>query len=136
MINLAGWDGRPDCDTIVAGELALAGIDVLRETQRIGGEVPTRVTGRLKTANGDLLFARRWSYWSVSGLVPLSTARKLYATSVGRKDVRAAGDCTCPPPDKRVVRIRGHRYIDLYHIDSAEGLRLCCVQHRPAMGVF
>jgi hypothetical protein len=40
----------------------------------------------------------------VDGLVPLDVARELYADEVGKKDVRARGDCGCPSPDVLACR--------------------------------
>lgn len=37
-------------------------------------------------------------YWVVHGLVPIEIADALYLDPVGKKDIRAGGDCTCPPP--------------------------------------
>lgn len=48
--------------------------------------------------NLEFVFVRRWSYWSVTGYVPLDTAVKMYRDPIGKRDVRVAGHCGCPPP--------------------------------------
>ena len=43
---------------------------------------------------------QRW-YWIVEGgRLPIEAARELYADPVGKTDIRVAGHCGCPPPEK------------------------------------
>lgn len=92
MKNLAGVEA---CDTYIVGELSLAG--VLYETvQRRNTEVPFTKIGRL----GKFEFWRAWYYWVVNGLVPIEAAREMYDNPIGKRDVRVAGHCGCPPPDE------------------------------------
>lgn len=90
MINLAGID---DCDATVAGELALAGVPLVLGVLS-KGEVRTWVLGKL----GPFTFRRAWRYWMADGPVPIETAEQIYATDIGKHDVRAGGDCACRPP--------------------------------------
>lgn len=145
MINLAG---NKKCDRFIKEELTLAGIPIIEAVAK--GEVPYTVEGIL----GSFKFSRAWYYWVVYGPVPLDIAEKLYADPIGRKDVRVAGNCTCPPPHEwafpsveEVAKqikalgieslncgelaklcndgtINGTRYINTYHIDSLLGLKL------------
>lgn len=157
MRNLAGVD---DSDIWCAAELTAAGVPI--EVVERYGEPDTRVIGRL----GGIEFRRAWVYWIVKGLVPLDVAKRLYEDPVGRKAVRVAGHCGCPPPEdpwityrapdgqKVIVDPDGSQeamidrwiergalpasvkprfaksadgltaYVESYHIDSAEGLRL------------
>jgi len=135
MNNLAGWNsqqdaGLPSCDTIVAGELALAGIPVIRgEVSKI--EVATSITGRIGRPPPDcysaklhvacIVLHRAWYYWVAKGLVPLEVALRLYADPIGRKDVRVNGDCGCPPPEGHQLTWRdtkGHLLVVLSDEDK------------------
>ena len=113
MDNLAG---RPDASSVTHNELTKAGIDVIRSGLSKYSEVPTVYTGRL----GAFTFERAWYYWIARGPMPLDMARRIYNDPIGAQDVRVAGHCGCPPPDEWAL----HGFVDLYHIDSAEGLRL------------
>ncbi len=90
MQNLAG---HRDADTIVVDELTRCGIEVVKGEPSTG-EVPTCHTGRL----GGFTFTRAWYYWCVDGKMPLDAAIRLYSTPVGKRDIRAGGDCGCPDP--------------------------------------
>lgn len=72
-------------DRILESELTRAGVPVVR--------VPV-VHGAL----GHFKLERAWTYWRVIGPLPLHVAEELYATVVGKTDIRAGGDCTCPEP--------------------------------------
>ncbi len=89
MINLAGVK---TCDTQIRKELEEAGIYIYKTSS--GGEVPYHIIGGLK----GVTFRRVWYYWMVDCMIPLKTAEELYAHPDGRKDVRVAGHCACPPP--------------------------------------
>jgi hypothetical protein len=92
MKNLAGVK---NCDIYIKNELRSCGIDIV-EGKRVGGEVAASLQGKLK----DFTFQRAWYYWVVEGLVPLHVAQELYADEVGKTDIRVAGHCDCPAPEK------------------------------------
>jgi len=89
--NLAGDD---NCDAVILDELKLAQIP-WRRTVRVESEVRYSVFGHL----GEYFFSRKWNYWALEGLVPLSVAKKIFENPIGKTDVRAEGDCTAPDPD-------------------------------------
>jgi hypothetical protein len=92
MRNLAGVE---DADRFIRRELDEATVERVVHPERISNsEVPTMITGKL----GPFKFKRLWYYWSVRGPVPLAVAEELYADPEGRKSVRVAGHCGCPPP--------------------------------------
>lgn len=93
MENLAG---RVDCDKQIELELKRCGIEVVYLLAPMRREVPASTVGKL----GPFNFERAWYYWVVKGFVPLKVALELYKDPVGRTDVRVAGHCGCPPPDK------------------------------------
>lgn len=92
MINLAG---RSDAEQFVLKELREAGIPTVIDEERLKCEVSVPFAGQY----GSFWFERAWYYWMVSGKVPLEVAKQLYKDPVGRKDVRVAGHCGCPPPE-------------------------------------
>lgn len=92
MRNLAG---SKDSDIWCSAELTAAGIPI-EIVEKQYGEPQTRVKGRL----GGVEFSRAWYYWIANGRVPLDVAQRLHADPVGRKDVRVAGHCGCPPPEE------------------------------------
>ncbi len=118
MRNLAGDKG---CDPVIRRELAEAIVQIVEHGKRLDSQVPASVTGQL-TLNGESVFAfrRAWYYWTVSGNVPLAVAQEMYADPVGREDVRVAGHCGCPPPEKWAYS----GFVESYHIDSQRGLNL------------
>jgi len=148
MKNLAGNTG---CDPILRQELQTAGIEIVEHDSPLPREVPASVTGQL-TRKGEVgfTFTRAWYYWVVSGDVPLKVAKKMYQDPVGKKDIRVAGHCGCPPPEQwafpkvDVLRkrnllsvtfgelaemcnrgeIKAPRFVSTYHIDSQKGLNL------------
>jgi hypothetical protein len=91
--NLAG---DKKCDVQILGELEKAGINVIQHNKALDNEVTASITGQL----GRFTFVRGWYYWIVSGRMPIDAARKMYADPNGRKDVRVAGHCGCPPPEE------------------------------------
>jgi hypothetical protein len=94
--NLAGVDPAVT-DARIRGELQAAGIEVVEHEALLDHpEVHTHCAGKL----GGFAFQRNWYYWVVRGRVPLAVAEKLYADPVGKKTVRVAGHCGCPPPEK------------------------------------
>jgi hypothetical protein len=92
MKNLAGIK---ECDTYILVELAKADVPV-SIVEQDHTEVPYTVTGKL----GEFTFRRAWYYWVVNGRVPLGIAQKIYNNPNGVNDVRAGGNCSCPPPEK------------------------------------
>ncbi len=69
-----------------------------RETMsRLGVEV-VNVNGAEVGRFGAFLIGFRNYYFTVDGPCPLSVAEALYATPVGRTDIRAGGDGACRPP--------------------------------------
>jgi hypothetical protein len=118
MQNLAG---DKEANEVIRAELSAAGITVNDTGSLIPGEVLTTILGAL----GPFKFRRLWYYWSVTGDVPLSVAEAMYETPIGRRDVRVAGHCGCPPPSEWAERRRGvGLVVKSYHIDTAEGLKL------------
>jgi len=84
-------------DARIRGELQAAGIEVVKHKKLLDHpEVHTHCAGKL----GGFTFHRNWYYWGVEGRVPLAVAEKLYADPEGKKTVRVAGHCGCPPPEK------------------------------------
>lgn len=149
MKNLAGVE---TCDELILEELLEAGIQCMKIQRKDGEripEVPYTIIGILgghEQFNADdcqdlnktgwweshliqsvsFTFTRAWYYWVVTGYVPLSVAEELYEDSVGAKAVRSGGDCACRPPKTWLTRhpIVGMKVVNLYHIDSQEGLNL------------
>ena len=113
MINLAG---NLFCDRIIRKELSEAGIEIIQLSEPVKTEVPYSIFGKL----GDIIFKRAWYYYIVSCHIPLTIAEQLYENEIGKRDIRVAGHCGCPPPRKWL----NNGFIDLYHIDSQKGLSL------------
>jgi len=90
MQNLAGHARSTE---IITDELTRCGIEVV-ESDKALGEPKSMVKGKL----GKFEFQRAWYYYMVDGNVPLAVAEELYATKVGRSDIRVAGHCGCPEP--------------------------------------
>lgn len=116
MLNLAG---RGNCDEVIRRELTRARIPVV-EVARVNREVAYSVMGKL----GNLEFTRAWSYWVVSGPVPLNVALELYADPVGVTDIRVAGHAGCPSPADWSRTTASGRFVETYHIDTEVGLRI------------
>jgi len=93
MSNLAG---RMENNPFVTLELTLAGINIVQEDGK--GEVKYKYAGYLGSAC-EFKFTRAWTYWIVSGNVPLDIANELYADPEGKKYVRSGGDCGLRPPE-------------------------------------
>jgi hypothetical protein len=93
MINLAG---NQNCDGVIEQELKRSGIEIIQRDARFDSEVPASIFGKL----GPFIFTRAWHYWIVEGWTPLNVAEELYKDAVGRTDIRVAGHCGCPPPEK------------------------------------
>lgn len=98
--NLAGKDPAV-ADARIREELQAAGIEVVEHEALLNHpEVHTHCAGKL----GGFTFRRNWYYWVVRGRVPLAAAEKLYADPEGKRTVRVAGHCGCPPPEKWATR--------------------------------
>jgi hypothetical protein len=69
-------------------------------------------------------FKRNWTYWVVSGYVPLRVADELYSTDLGKRYVRSGGDAGLRLPLTWSTWVGGKRFVDCYHIDTQEGLNL------------
>lgn len=108
MRNLAG---DPDCDRYIEKELEMAKVELVRG-KRSTGEVAATITGKL----GDFTFERAWYYWVVKGPMPLEMAQKLYDDPIGKVEVRVAGHCGCPPPEKPWITWRDDEGNELIHI--------------------
>lgn len=106
MKNLAGVR---NCDLTIRAELEEARVPILDIGATSGGEVPFSLIGLLPSPTrphgstiGDpfaFRLTRAWYYWVAKGRVPLDVAHVLYEHPIGRKDVRVAGHCGCPPPE-------------------------------------
>lgn len=96
MINLAGVR---TCDLTIKDELERAEIEVVK-TETVNCEVPYSLKGILKTIYGNFEFKRAWSYWIVTGKVPLEISKKIFAHPEGKKYVRIFGHCGCLDPMK------------------------------------
>ncbi len=93
MRNLAG---AHYCDDVIHEELSQAGLTaIVVPRDEVHSEVPYTLEGQMR----GFKFRRAWRYWVVEGRVPIEAARDLYENPVGRKAVRAGGDCTCPEPE-------------------------------------
>ena len=133
MKNLAG---DVDCDIDIINELNEAGIPIIaRAPGVLRDEVPYHAFGRL----GEVVFTRAWYYWVVYSVgMPLISAKELYEDPVGRKDVRVAGHCGCPPPDKWLEHMKSlagiyEPCVCTYHVDSQEGLNLLVAKIQEVM---
>lgn len=93
MRNLAGVHYADD---VINEELSQAGVPIIEVPRdEVHSEVPYTLEGQMR----GFKFRRAWRYWVVEGRVPIEAARELYENPVGRKAVRAGGDCTCPEPE-------------------------------------
>lgn len=100
--NIAGWQ-QAYAEAQCSKELTRCGIDTYRLYIPVIGEVKSQIKGILKVNNKTFDFTRAWRYWIIEGQVPLDTAKQLYNTVVGRTDIRALGDCTCPEPTNKIA---------------------------------
>jgi hypothetical protein len=114
MRNLAGV---VDADTYIRGELDEAGVERVVHPEPVDrSEVPMRVTGRL----GSFTFRRLWYYYAVHGRVPLAVARELYEHPIGKRDVRVAGHCGCPPPSEWATHVDAEGFEVVEDPDGSE----------------
>ena len=148
MKNLAG---DSDCDEHIRRELERTGIEVVVHSKPVPQEVPATLTGQ-QTKNGVVVFTfvRAWYYWMVDGPVPIAVAEEIYATRIGKDDIRAGGNAGRVAPSEHVwpdthmvveqglakdgmtvidlVRVAKEHSIPLYvltyHIDTEVGLFL------------
>jgi hypothetical protein len=94
MINLAGPNYERNNKAILE-ELERVGLSPSSYDVRPNQEV---VTDFYAKWNG-ITFTRAWYYWVAHGPVSLDVAKALYATPVGKKDIRVGGHCGCIPPE-------------------------------------
>lgn len=105
MKNLAGAP-EDEVLTQVKSELSVARIEAVADTWVDGerGEVNTTMGGRIVVDpyNPDMTITlkRAWRYWIAKGPVALDIAKELYQDPAGRRDIRVAGHCGCPPPEQ------------------------------------
>jgi len=98
MINLAGVQS---CDKVILDELTIAKVPgVIRLPGRLHNEVPAGVIAHFEHGGQQYTLHRAWYYWVVNGLVLFHTAKKFYEDPEGRKNIRVAGHCACPPPEE------------------------------------
>lgn len=98
MHNISGFSPE-QTDHVVKRELDRARLPV--QTGGIQpGEIKTRYTSDYKGFH----FHRAWSYWVVTGPMPLSHAIELHQDPIGRDDIRIAGHCGCPAPEAPWVK--------------------------------
>jgi len=92
MINLAGVK---TCDETIKQELETAGIELVWISKRERSEVPSEYIGKCN----NFIFTRAWTYWVITGYMPLKYAKEMYANF---KDlgIRVAGHCGNPPPEE------------------------------------
>lgn len=102
MKNLAGVK---ECDQTIIEELKTAGITQVKVEKPKNTEVPYSVEGVIETKFGTLSLTRAWTYWVVSGLVPLALAEKLYANPEGKTAVRVSGHIGCLDPKNQIVYV-------------------------------
>jgi hypothetical protein len=95
MINLARHDYNKEADEKVKEELIKADIPFLNVGIRNNLEVKTNYIGIL---NG-FVFYRAWTYWVVSGYLPLKYAKEIYL-KYKILNIRCAGHCGNPPPEE------------------------------------
>lgn len=93
MKNLAG---HKNSNQFILKELEIAGLKPINCKPE--GEVKSENYSILKTKFGEIKFDRAWSYWIVTGLIPLNIAEKIYENKIGRKDIRVTGHCEKPHP--------------------------------------
>lgn len=99
--HLKNLAGVKDADRVIETELKRARIPAVK-VDLSNGEVPYTLEGKL----GEFRFQRVWTYWVVHGPMPLPVALELYEDPVGKDDIRVAGHCGCPPPEKPWVTWR------------------------------
>lgn len=145
--NFPNLAGVPNCDEWIQKELDEAGVPIrsafenwvvkkgehsnglqitnkliagdYEDRYRPTSEVPYHIKGEL---NG-YTFRRSWYYWVVRGEVSKKIAKKIYKNPIGKRDVRAHGHGGCISPKGRV---------NVYHIDSQEGLNLFVKMINPS----
>jgi hypothetical protein len=114
FVNLAGVE-QEQANEIIKAELTAAGITVHQgKIWQSKGEVKTDVIGVLDPSWG---FKRSWTYWVADGDgLPLEASEALHASH--GTEVRVDGHCLCPPPS-----YKNGFAVDMYHVDSAAGLK-------------
>lgn len=149
MQNLASNKYNPDIDKAVKEELDIADIPYLNIGQRVNSEVPTNYIGIL---NG-FVFTRAWTYWVVTGYMPLDKAEMLY-DEFAELNIRPGGHAGNIPPNEittikpcteinkltrqlkdksiskedfereyKLIEETKEKFISVYHIDTLLGLK-------------
>lgn len=113
--NLSRREYDREADLKVKEELLLADIPVLPVIGVIEGEVKTHYIGVL---NG-FVFERAWTYWVVSGWMPMEHARYIYA-NYKDLDIRAGGHCGNESPEESYI------YTNPAYIKRLEEFRDSC----------
>lgn len=108
MKNVAGCMAIEERDRILELELTRVGVPVAR----VDVTAPSTVASHVRGSLGPFTFERGPAHWGVTGPFPLHVAEELYATPVGRTDIRADG------------RARGYPPAEFVHYFDAEGNEL------------
>lgn len=91
MINLAGVK---TCDKKIREELNLAEIKIVN-IGKMDREVPASIIGKCN----NFIFSRAWSYWVVTGYMPLKYAKEIYK-NYKDLNIRVVGHCGNPQPEE------------------------------------
>jgi len=108
-----------DCNALITRELIEARVQIVQHPQPIRYYPPVSVTGRL----GKYTFVRAGYYWTISGPVPLTLARKMYNESgdVGRYDIHAEVFDSSRPPDDYIKVINWSEFYQILGFDPSKG---------------
>lgn len=105
-----------ELDDLISEELLTAGIPIVSLPERIRGEVPSKVAGKL----GLFKFERRWVYWSASlggRSVDPAFVESIYDNPFGKRAIRINGYSGGIEPSKAGS-------VKYWHIDTIEALIL------------
>lgn len=106
MGQLKNLAGNARCDKEILNELEFAGIHAV-ECGRTNQEVPYSYIGILH----GFVFKRAWSYWMVSGPMPIKTANYIYE-KYRDLSIRAGGDCGNVEPIRYAEPKDFRKYVD------------------------
>ncbi len=112
-------EGIKKTEKEICHELSISGVPVVSILPKDRGEIQSSVGGKL----GDFRFFRAWYYWVVLGNFPIKVAQEIWETEVGKKDIRAGGDCGPVAPEGYVVSWLapdGRKIINLSEKESAD----------------
>lgn len=122
--NRAG--NAPDNDSVIAAELASAGIPTL---EQVDGEIAPEIRDLLRNASGEVAtyvrgtlcgwsFQRGWRYWVCTGPgIPLKEAEELHACH--GQSARVNGDASAPSPREQFHGLG----CGAYHVDGPDALK-------------